>query len=940
VNITQGQQAYWQQQVNYSLDVRLNDVEHSLDAFANIEYTNNSPDTLSFIWFHVWPNAYKNDKTAFSEQRLINGRTRFYFSTKADKGYLNRLDFKVNGSTARLEDHPQYIDVVKLVLPEPLLPSKTIYIATPFHVQLPKKFSRGGHINQSYQITQWYPKPAVYDRKGWHPMPYLSQGEFYSEFGNYDVRITVPANYVVAATGELQSQEEKNWLKEREHFVLPKPQPVGQTQKRKKPGTKKPPVILIASDLKTKTLQYQQQQVHDFAWFADKYLQVLQDTLQLPSGKIINVGSYFSPPSSSFWRNSIWYLKEAVLASSHWLGEYPYSVVSAVETPDGFGGGMEYPTIASLSPMGSEQALAHTIAHEVRHNWLYGILATNERQHTWMDEGINTYYDSKFISSSDSSRFMKRKNLPAFTRKKLPANGSSLALNILYSAREDQPIETPSDAFTSTNYYWIGYEKAAEWMTKLETTIGKEQMDACMKGYYINWQFKHPYPEDFKQVVEAVSNRNLDSLFNDLSRKGPLLYRPSKKITPTFLFNLNDTDRKYYVSFSPMAGFNWYDGFMIGAVAHNYQLPFNRWEWVLSPLYATKSKQLNGLARISHTWFPASTSLFHKMEAGVAAARFTADVLKPVNTPPLYFSFAKAVPFLRFTFKRSNPLSSLEKYIQWKTYFISEESLNFRRTITGMDTVETFGKKTGNRYVNQLQLVAENSRVLYPYRAELQIEQGRSFVRTAFTGNYFLNYKNGDGARIRFFAAKFSYLGRKTTPRKLETAIYHPKLTAVRGDNDYTYSNYFLGRNGVGGSDVGLPDQQIMLRDGGLKIRTDIFSGLQGRSDNWIAALNLSTPLPIQVLPFGLTRNIRLFFDAGTFAEAWVVNYEENRFLYTGGFQLSLFKNLVNIYYPVVFNKEIRTNLKTVPQEYKKRISFSIDIQNLQVKKQIQQLFL
>ncbi|HMR91223.1 MAG TPA: M1 family peptidase, partial [Chitinophagaceae bacterium] len=209
---------YWQQQVDYTIDVSLNDKEHTLDGFAKIIYTNHSPDTLRFIWFHIWPNAYKNDRTAFSDQLLENGDTRFYFSEKEKKGYINRLAFEANGTVAATEDHPQHIDIIKVLLPAPLAPGDKAVITTPFHVKLPYNFSRGGHIGESYQITQWYPKPAVYDKDGWQPMPYLEQGEFYSEFGNYDVSITLPANYVVAATGILQDEAEAAWLKQRSNF--------------------------------------------------------------------------------------------------------------------------------------------------------------------------------------------------------------------------------------------------------------------------------------------------------------------------------------------------------------------------------------------------------------------------------------------------------------------------------------------------------------------------------------------------------------------------------------------------------------------------------------------------------------------------------------------------------------------------------------------------
>ena len=210
------QNGYWQQELKYKISVTLNDQEHSLDAFESLVYTNHSPDTLRFIWFHLWPNTFKNDKTAFSEQMVENGDTHFYFGGKEKRGYINRLDFRVDEVAAKTEDHYQDIDIIRLILPRPLPPGESITITTPFHVQLPEISSRSGHMGQSYQVTQWYPKPAVYDRTGWHPMPYLDQGEFYSEFGSFDVQITLPKNYVVAATGELQNEEEKNgWMKEK-----------------------------------------------------------------------------------------------------------------------------------------------------------------------------------------------------------------------------------------------------------------------------------------------------------------------------------------------------------------------------------------------------------------------------------------------------------------------------------------------------------------------------------------------------------------------------------------------------------------------------------------------------------------------------------------------------------------------------------------------------
>ncbi len=156
------QSKYWQQQINYNIDVCLNDSNNSLQGFEKIEYINNSPDTLHFIWFHLWMSAYKNKHTAFAKQLLINGETNFYFSGEKKKGYINQLNFKVNNQLATLQIDSVNIDIAKLILPQPLTPHQSVIITTPFYDKLPYNISRGGYIGQTYQVTQWFPKPAVY----------------------------------------------------------------------------------------------------------------------------------------------------------------------------------------------------------------------------------------------------------------------------------------------------------------------------------------------------------------------------------------------------------------------------------------------------------------------------------------------------------------------------------------------------------------------------------------------------------------------------------------------------------------------------------------------------------------------------------------------------------------------------------------------------------
>ncbi|MEO6693400.1 MAG: hypothetical protein ABIO44_13730, partial [Saprospiraceae bacterium] len=206
-------QKYFQQEVNFKIDVSLNDKRHELSGFETMEYINNSPDTLRFLFFHLWPNAYSTNHTALAKQLLsFNGKESLFNDPKLN-GYIDSLNFKVNDQRLEWDLLPDQPDICKIILSKPLAAGDTLVITTPFHVKIPKGVtSRLGHIEESYQISQWYPKPAVYDKSGWHQMPYLDQGEFYSEFGDFDISITLPENYIVGATGNLQNAQEVKML--------------------------------------------------------------------------------------------------------------------------------------------------------------------------------------------------------------------------------------------------------------------------------------------------------------------------------------------------------------------------------------------------------------------------------------------------------------------------------------------------------------------------------------------------------------------------------------------------------------------------------------------------------------------------------------------------------------------------------------------------------
>jgi len=505
-------QSYFQQEVNYTIHVTLDDVKNELTADESIEYINNSPNELSFIYMHLWPNAYKDNSTALAKQKLENGETNFYYSKEIDKGYIDQVDFKVDGKTVKWELLKDSIDICKMYLNEPLKSGARITITTPFHVKIPSgEFSRLGHIGQSYQITQWYPKPAVYDRNGWNYMPYLNQGEFYSEFGSFDVSITLPRNYVLGATGDMVDGEaELKWLEDKVH----------ETEAIEYFNPKE--LDFPVSDNTTKTLRFRQSNVHDFAWFCDKRYHVLKGEVTTPHTKHkVTTWVMFTNSEGNLWKNSIKYMNDAVYYYSLWNGDYPYNHCTAVDGTISAGGGMEYPNITVIGASGNAFQLDVVITHEVGHNWFYGMLGSNEREHAWMDEGINSANEMRYVETKYPGRKLTEGliHLPGdlFGLKKYGHKYQYYLTYLLSAAKnEDQAIETPAYDYTELNYGGDVYSKTAVVFDYLKKYLGDEVYDAAMQKYFEEWHFRHPMPGDLRKVLERETGKNLSWFFDDL----------------------------------------------------------------------------------------------------------------------------------------------------------------------------------------------------------------------------------------------------------------------------------------------------------------------------------------------------------------------------------------------------------------------------------------
>ncbi|MFO0415627.1 MAG: hypothetical protein ACK50E_08225, partial [Bacteroidota bacterium] len=464
---------------------------------------------------------------------------------------------------------------------------------------------------------------------------------------------------------------------------------------------------------------------------------------------------------------------------------------------------------------------------------------------------------------------------------------------------------------------------------EIEKSLGREIFDKAMRFYFEKWKFKHPTPTDFQQALELSSGKKLDSTFSLLNKKGSLEKVGKRKLQLGLIFKPN-SNKKNTINLTPLPGYNTYDGFMLGAALSNYNLPPNKFQFLAAPLYGTKSKAVNGVARLSYTFYP-NKGAIDNILFSTAWMNFTRSDFTDTAGNIYRTGFRKFAPGLRIVFKENNLRSTRERNLQWKTFLRGEDNLRFSRdTFDNGNAYTKIKSEASFRYLNQLKFTIRDSRVLYPYRAEFQAEQAKDFIRLAVTGNYYFNYNKKQGADVRFFAGKFFYLGNPDLSTRFRNSRFHLNMSGPRGFEDYTYSNYFIGRSEF----EGWRSQQMAMRDGGFKVSTDLLANKTGRTDNWLIAMNFVSDIPDQlnilnVLPFKIP--VKTYLDIGTYADAWSPKSEESKILYNAGLQIGLLKQSIQIYFPLFYSKVFQDYYRSIFNEKKfaRTISFVIDLQRL-----------
>ncbi|MCH8942955.1 MAG: M1 family metallopeptidase [Bacteroidetes bacterium] len=474
---------------NYDINVKLDTKTKILDGSEILTWTNMSNDNIKELQFHLYLNAFKNSNSTFMKEASTGVSKRNRNISVDDWGWIDVLSMKkIDGTdlTNKIEfiqpDDGNKDDqtVIRVMLNKPLKPGKTIKLKIDFKAKLPKIIARTGYEGDYYLVGQWFPKIGVYEfpgirnakKGGWNCHQFHANSEFYADFGVYNVNITLPNNYVVGAVGLLQKKIENNDS--------------------------------------TNTYTYRAEDVIDFAWTASPRFKVVNDMWNNVSIRILMQPEHLSlvPRIQESIKGALQYFNDN-------LGKYPYPNVTIVDPPlKGFkSSGMEYPTFFTIfslwnMPKGLKM-LENVTVHEFGHIYFMGLLASNEFEDPWLDEGFNSYFEARTM---DSLYGAKKSNTDIFGYH----YGTREEQRIGYISMKNPRIANnyrPSWEFTDGGYGNITYNKTGTWMSTLEGLVGLEVMNEIMKTYYEKWKFKHPGAQNFIDIVNEIYNKRLGNKY-------------------------------------------------------------------------------------------------------------------------------------------------------------------------------------------------------------------------------------------------------------------------------------------------------------------------------------------------------------------------------------------------------------------------------------------
>ena len=461
---------YWQQHIDYAMEIDMDVNNYQYKGKQKLVYTNNSPDVLNRIYYHLFFNAFQPGSEMDVRSRTIEDPDprvddRISKLQPNEIGYIKVNWLKQNGKSISFETVGTVLEVK---LENPIQPGEKVTFDMDFNAQVPVQIRRSGRNNKegvALSMAQWYPKLAEYDDEGWHADPYISR-EFHGVWGDFDVKLTIDKDYIVGGTGYLQNEPKENSGKKTHHFIAPN--------------------------------------VHDFTWAADP--DFIHDTFQIPNGPLLHF-YYKNDLEQKYLDNWKKLPSETAMLMDYFnrnMGTYPYKQYSVIQGGDG---GMEYAMCTLITGKRKYESLIGVTAHELAHKWFQFLLASNESKHEWMDEGFTSYIS---ILAMNWLRDNKNPN---------PLANSYKGYVALANSGIEQPLTTHSDRYKyNTAYSSAAYNKGTVFLAQLGYVIGEDNLSKTIKKYFNDYAFKHPKPFDIIRTAERITDFELDWYFIDFAQ--------------------------------------------------------------------------------------------------------------------------------------------------------------------------------------------------------------------------------------------------------------------------------------------------------------------------------------------------------------------------------------------------------------------------------------
>jgi aminopeptidase N len=485
---------------NYDIEARLDEIAKTISGRETIRWRNITDQPTSELQFHLYWNAWRDADSTWLRERQMAGLFRQPSPDAWSSMDLTALRVREHSGEMRdLTGHMRFIapddgntrdrTVLSVPLGRTVGPNESVEIEVEWTSRIPRPFARTGWIGDYYFIAQWFPKLGVLEPQGWNTHQFHAATEFYSDFGVYDVRLTLPRRFVVGASGR-QSARTDN------------------------------------AD-GTTTHRYRGEDIHDFAWTASPSFLDLAERFEHPRLPAVDIRLLLLPEHRGQAERYFTIIKATLQRYGEWFGAYPYGYVTVVDPAfQSDSDGMEYPTFLTgrarwLAP-GSTQTPESTTAHEVGHQWWYGIVATNEFEHAWMDEGINTYATARVIAETMNPNRVEQRYFGTF----IPWSFRDIPVTRIDNDRlPGYRLNSEADApWTPTYQYWpatastISYNKTALWLHTLEQRVGWPTMQRILSTYFERWKFRHPKPADFFDVVREVTGQGHVWFFDEVYR--------------------------------------------------------------------------------------------------------------------------------------------------------------------------------------------------------------------------------------------------------------------------------------------------------------------------------------------------------------------------------------------------------------------------------------